>query len=73
MSEKANEVLEAAMRLPEEERAEVAAQLLETFAPLPEDDPEMAAEIARRIAEMDSGAVKPIPWEEVRQRLWEGL
>lgn len=73
MTQQASDVLQAALRLTEEERAEVAAQLLETFAPLPEDDPEMAAEIARRIAEMDSGAVKPIPWEEVRRRLWEGL
>ena len=33
----------------------------------------MAAELARRIAELENGSVQPIPWEEVRSRLREGL
>ena len=73
MTQQASDVLQAALRLSDEERAEIAAQILETLSPSPEDEPEMAAEIARRIAEMDSGAVKPIPWEDVRRRLGEGL
>jgi putative addiction module component (TIGR02574 family) len=30
-------------------------------------------EIARRVAEIDSGAVKPIPWAEARARLRAAL
>jgi len=32
-------------------------------------DPPWNDEIARRIAELDSGKAKTIPWEEVRQRI----
>ncbi|HZL89457.1 MAG TPA: addiction module protein [Pirellulaceae bacterium] len=75
MSTTALELLEAALRLPENERAELAAHLLESFAPVPDDEEsaQMAAELARRIAELENGSVQPIPWEEVRSRLREGL
>jgi putative addiction module component (TIGR02574 family) len=32
-----------------------------------------AAEIERRVAELDASVVKAIPWEEVRQRLVDRL
>ena len=75
MSNSTQELLEAALRLPEDERADLAAHILESFAPVPNDDESvaMAAELERRIAQMESGDVQPIPWEEVRKRLREGL
>jgi putative addiction module component (TIGR02574 family) len=41
----------------------------------PEPDVEAAwlAEIARRVAEVEAGTVKTIPWDEVRQRLLDRL
>ena len=35
--------------------------------------PEWKAEIQRRIEDIDSGRVKTIPWEEVRDRLRERI
>lgn len=52
------------------DRAELADLLLES---LPQEsnskDPEFTAELYRRVAELDSGEVKSIPWEEVRRQL----
>jgi len=64
-------VLKQAMKLPSEARAALAGALLEsledTVDPLAED--EWDREIAHRIAELDSGAVKPISWTEARRRI----
>jgi putative addiction module component (TIGR02574 family) len=75
MSNTAQQPLQAAMQLPEEDRAELTAQLLESFAPLPgdEDSAQISAEIERRIAELEGAVVTPVSWEEVRKRLQEGL
>jgi putative addiction module component (TIGR02574 family) len=72
MSDKARELLEAVLQLPEEERAELTAQVMESFEPLSDDD-EFAEEIRRRVAEVESGEVKTIPWEETHRRLRERL
>jgi Putative addiction module component len=71
MSLTAEQVLEAAMALPEVERAEVAARLQESmtgFATL-----EIAAaweeEIAARIKEIDEGSVELISAEDVHREL----
>ena len=73
MSRAAEEVLEAAMALTEEERAEVAERLQESVSPFA--TPEIAAawkkEIARRIQEADEGTVPSVPEEEVDRRLRE--
>lgn len=44
---------------------------MESFVPSPEEDAEFAAEIKRRIAEIESGAVKTIPWEDSQATLGE--
>jgi len=68
------DVLIAALRLPAEARAAVAAELIESL-----DEPQEAAddvdaawseEIRRRLADVDSGAAKPIPWSEARRRIF---
>lgn len=73
MTQEARRLLEAILQLPEEERVQIVEAIMESFVPSPEEDAEFAAEIKRRIAEIESGAVKTIPWEETRKRLWEKL
>jgi putative addiction module component (TIGR02574 family) len=64
------EILEAALALPEAERAELA-ELLAAAVPAPSTSlhAAWAAELRRRAAEIDSGQVKPIPWDEVRRQV----
>lgn len=51
-----------ALRLPEPDRAVLAAALLESLAPETRDDAtDWDAEPQRRIAELDRGRVVPIP------------
>lgn len=71
MKRNASEVLKDALELPAEARAAVAGSLLESLDTEVDEDVEAAwqAEITRRVAELDSGAVKTIPWSEVRRRL----
>ncbi len=66
-----DDLFREALRLTEAERAELAGMLLESIEPAPDPDVEQAwlAEIERRMEQLDSGQVKPIPWEEVRTRL----
>jgi putative addiction module component (TIGR02574 family) len=75
MSGKAQKVLEEALTLPPEERADVAATLLESLDEQEDEGVEeaWAQEIERRIREVESGAVKTIPWSEARRRLRERL
>jgi putative addiction module component (TIGR02574 family) len=64
------EVLEKALELDERDRAEVVEALLESLeAEAPEERAALVAELERRAAEMESGAVRGIPWEE----LWAEL
>lgn len=73
MSLTAEQVLEAAMALPEPERAEVAARLQETVGVFADARIAAAwkAEIARRIKEADEGGEPSIPEEEVERLLQE--
>lgn len=71
MSTKSAELLRQALTLSVEERADLAGQLIESL-----DSPESEgakhawdAEIERRMAELDSGAVKPVSLEETFRRL----
>jgi len=61
------QVLEDALALPPEARAALAGSLLDSLET--ECDPEIEAawlvEIQRRSAELDPGAVSPVPWREV--------
>ena len=70
MKAAAKEVLDKALQLDERDRAEIASALFESLeVEDPEGDAAFAAELERRAAELDSGVVKGIPWEEVRARL----
>jgi putative addiction module component (TIGR02574 family) len=64
------ELLEAALALPEAERAELAELLAATITAPPSSlHPAWAAELRRRAAEIDSGQVQPVPWDEVRRQV----
>ncbi|HUY93192.1 MAG TPA: addiction module protein [Pirellulales bacterium] len=75
MSTDAESLYQAALRLPEDERFLLANRLLDSVEA--ERDPDYeeawAAEIGRRIEEIDNGTAEMIPWEEVQARLRRGL
>ena len=61
----------AAAELSEKDRADLAALLIESLERDADPDVESAwaAEVERRMVQLDSGAVKTVSWEEVRRRL----
>jgi putative addiction module component (TIGR02574 family) len=63
------------MHLSEQERADLAATLIQSLENRYDDHATQAwdAEIQRRVAELDAGAVKPVPWMDVRRRLMRRL
>jgi putative addiction module component (TIGR02574 family) len=66
-------LLKKMLALPPEARAALAGSLLDSLDDSVEEGAEAAweAEIVRRIAELDSGGVTPIPWSEARRSLLE--
>ena len=71
MKRDAVEILKEALALPTEARAALAGSLLDSLDTEVDEDAEAAwaTEVTRRVTELDSGAVKTIPWAEVRRRL----
>ena len=71
MTQEVSELLKKALALPPEARAALAGSLLESL----DDNLDASAEeewneeIARRIQELDSGKVKPIPWAKARRQV----
>ncbi len=72
MSRDLRELFRDAFDLPENERATLAGLLIESLEPPPDPDVEEAwnREAERRWNEIEAGAVRTIPWEEVRARLF---
>jgi putative addiction module component (TIGR02574 family) len=71
MTAEVSELLKKALALPPEARAALAGSLLESLdesldASAEED---WKQEIALRVAELDSGKVKPVPWAEARRQI----
>lgn len=66
MNREVSELLEKVLALPPEAGAALAGSLLASLDETVDAGAEEAwnQEIARRIAELDSGKVKPIPWAE---------
>ena len=67
----ANKVLEDALALPADQRARVAARLIESLDPEAEGDVDVAwrAEVARRVRELDDGTVESVDWLEARRQI----
>jgi len=75
MTQQAHDLLQKALSLSEEERADLACSLIDSLDSSidPEADEAWNKEIARRIADLDSGKAKAIPWEEVRRQCSAGI
>jgi putative addiction module component (TIGR02574 family) len=71
MTKQALELLQKALALSDDERAALAGSLLESLDGPADDNVESAwkEEIARRIADFDSGKSGSVPWEEVQARI----
>ena len=71
MKREVSDLLKKALALPPEARAALAGSLLESLDDTVDEsaEEERNKEIARRIAELDSGKVKPIPWAEARRQI----
>jgi putative addiction module component (TIGR02574 family) len=67
-------VITEALKLPEADRLEVVEALYDSLdGPTdPDIDAAWAAEIQRRIASIDAGEGKMIPWEKVRRQMIKG-
>ena len=71
MSSAGHKILQNVLALPEDERAEIAARLIESLDEGPEVgvDEAWAAEIERRCAMLDAGQAVTSDWEDVRRRI----
>jgi putative addiction module component (TIGR02574 family) len=71
MTSTTKRLLDEALDLPDGERAELAARLIESLdAPVDDDvDAAWAAEIERRCAALDSGDAVTSDWSDVRDRI----
>ena len=70
MDETSRLVLEAALRLPEDQRASIAGALLETLPPESEewDEDELASELDRRLEETLSDPSSTMSWTDLKAR-----
>jgi putative addiction module component (TIGR02574 family) len=71
MTQEVTELLKKALSLPVEARAALTGSLLDSLDETVDAsaEEEWNQEIARRIQELDSGKVEPIPWAEARPRV----
>jgi putative addiction module component (TIGR02574 family) len=71
MAEDAAELLIHALKLPPAARAALADSLIDSLDTEVDENAEEAwrSEIALRVRDLDSGAVRTIAWDEVRRRL----
>jgi hypothetical protein len=71
MSTDPDKVLRDALKLPPEARAALAGSLIESLEDQVDEDAEVKweKEIAKRIRELDGGAVRPVPWSEARRAI----
>jgi putative addiction module component (TIGR02574 family) len=67
----AEKVLSEALSLDTRERAEIAAQLIASLDGERDEDVEAAwaAEVDRRIREVEAGRAKLVPWGDVERRI----
>lgn len=65
------QLLAEALRLPVEQRAALAGELIQSLDSEVDEDAEAAwsAEIRRRLGRLDSGLARTVPWSEARRRI----
>jgi putative addiction module component (TIGR02574 family) len=68
MTQEAHELLQKALALSDEERAELAGNLIASLDATVEQDVDAAwqQEVVRRSRDVQSGEVDTVPWEEVQ-------
>ena len=73
MSSASIKLLEDALRLPDRDRANLAARLIDSLDPHIDDraSEEWEAEIVRRMTELDDESVASLPWREARRQIME--
>ncbi len=73
MSSTTDELFNAALALPDGDRVELVEALIASFQPedRPPFDESWREVILRRSAELRSGLVTPVPWEEVKRQARE--
>ncbi len=73
MSDTTEQVLTTALGLPEDQRLELVEALIASLQPQdrPPLDESWRDVIRRRSAELQSGAVTPVPWSEVKRQARE--
>ena len=72
MSTEASRIIEAALKLPNSERAYVAAVLTDSIgdgSTQEEIDAAWLEEVKRRRDDLDAGRTQAVPWEDVREKL----
>lgn len=69
MTHETNELLQKALALPDQERAELAGTLIASLDSATDETAEAAwqEEVARRLLEIRSGSVKPVSWDVVQR------
>ena len=75
MTQRSLELLQQALSLTEEERADLAASILNTLDASPDPDAESLwqEEVSRRVSDLDSGKAKTTPWQEVQSQVSAAL
>jgi putative addiction module component (TIGR02574 family) len=75
MTQEAADLLKKALSLPVSERADLAGSLIESLDNTQDESVQAVwdEEVARRMADMDSGAVKRVLLEDARRRLLSAL
>ncbi|MHB8898409.1 MAG: addiction module protein [Thermoguttaceae bacterium] len=74
MEPAARQLFDSALNLPDSERAELAARLIESLDKRVDDDLDVAwgEEITRRFEELDTGKVAGVSWVEARRMIMGG-
>ena len=73
MSPQFDQLTNQVLALSPEERVELAQRLWESVDGTIDDDAELFAEIERREAEIESGKVMPIPYDQAMREIRESL
>lgn len=70
MTNEVSKLLQKALSLSVEEQEALAESLISSLGDKVDEDVQAAwkTEIAKRVAELDSGKVQTIPWSEIRRR-----
>ena len=71
MGQELNGILEKVLNMPQQQRAFLAGQLIDSLEPQVDIDIEAAwqQEVHKRVSEAKEGAIAFIPWTDARRRL----